>query len=73
MLEKRENGNCWIQEEGIDDGYPKVKIGGQESRKTNMCTLVRELAELKGLGAFFDLVFYNRLLHCNVMMLGMSH
>ena len=40
MLEKRENGNCWIQEEGIDDGYSQSKIGGQESRQTNMCTCV---------------------------------
>lgn len=49
MFERRENRNCWIQEEGLDDGYPKVKIGGQESRKTNMCTLRKGIGEAERL------------------------
>ena len=53
MFERRENRNCWLQEEGLDDGYPKVKIGGQESRKTNMCTLRKGIGGAERLRCFF--------------------
>ena len=54
MFERRENRNCWLQEEGLDDGYPKVKNGGQESRKTNMCTLRKGIGGAERLRCFFD-------------------